>query len=92
MLYLDQVLYEALRLHPPATSITRVCNDTILIDFEGKRLSVEEGINLLLPIMQIHHDAEIYMEPKKFHPERFDYTLKANREKCVLMPFGCGPK
>lgn len=92
MLYLDQVFYEALRLHPPATSISRVCNETIGIEYEGTRVSVQEGINLLIPIKQIHYDADIYMEPKKFHPERFDYTLKTCRESGVLIPFGNGPR
>lgn len=92
MLYLEQVLYETLRIHPPLTSIKRVCKDTIAIEFEGKRVNVEEGINLLIPIMQIHHDPEIFMEPQKFHPERFDYTLKSCHDNCTLLAFGGGPR
>lgn len=92
MLYLEQVFFEALRLHPPATSVSRVCNETISIDYEGTRVSVQEGINLLVPIMQLHYDGDIYMEPKKFHPERFDYTLKNCRDSCILIPFGSGPR
>lgn len=92
MLYLDQVIHEALRMHPPITSISRVCNDTISIEFEGKRLTIEEGINIAIPIHQIHHDNDIYMEPNKYHPERFDYTLKTCRDSCLLLPFGGGPR
>lgn len=88
--YLEKVFYESLRLHPPMTSIARICNETIGIDSDGKRLIVEEGIRVIIPIKSIHHDSEIFMEPQKFHPERFDYTLKSNIEECLLLPFGEG--
>jgi cytochrome P450 len=92
MIYLDQVFYESLRLHSPITSTSRVCSDTIGIEFEGKRVSIEKGIQVTVPIMQIHRDIDIFMEPERFHPERFDYTLKSSIDECLLIPFGAGPR
>lgn len=91
--YLDQVFYEALRLHPPAVTTTKICTEPAELEFDGKKASIEKGINVYIPILQVHYDPDYYVEPLKFHPERFDDgALKDYLDRCVLMPFGAGPR
>jgi cytochrome P450 family 28 len=95
MPYIDQVFNEALRMHPPATFTGRICTEAIELDFEGQKAPIEKGINVYVPIHQIHYDPEIYSEPEKFIPERFDADnggVKAFKDKGVFLPFGDGPR
>lgn len=91
--YLDFVFLEALRLHSPAVNLRRKCEEEIELEFDGKRLKVEKGMNVYIPIQSIHNDPNYYVEPLKFHPERFDDgALKSYRDRCIFLPFGDGPR
>lgn len=93
MPYLEQVFYEALRLHPALVASSRQCSEDVDLEFEGKRVSVEKNLNIYIPILQVHYDPEYYVEPTKFHPERFDDgAVKEYFDRCVFMPFGGGPR
>jgi cytochrome P450 family 28 len=95
MPYLDQVFNETLRMHPPAVMTSRVCTEAIELEFEGQKAPVEEGMNVFIPIHQLHYDPEIYAEPEEFKPERFDPEnggVKAFKDKGVFLPFGDGPR
>lgn len=84
--YLDQVFYEALRLHSPATFTNRICEEETTLEYEGKRVKIEKGVSVLVPIQAIHLDSNIFVEPNKFYPERFDDgALKDYRDRCVLV-------
>jgi cytochrome P450 len=89
--YLDHVFYEALRLHSPAVMTTRVCTDEVELEHDGQKVFIEKDMNVIIPILQLHYDPEIFLEPTKFHPERFDDGgLKSFRDRGVLLPFGDG--
>ncbi|KAL7036965.1 hypothetical protein ACKWTF_009018 [Chironomus riparius] len=91
--YLDQVFHEALRLHPPALLTSRMCTETVDLEHDGKKVTVEKEKNVFIPIMQIHYDSEYYLEPKSFQPERFDDgAMKDYLDRCVFLPFGAGPR
>lgn len=45
-----------------------------------------------LPIYGIHRDPNIYPEPEKFNPERFNDDNKANINPYTYLPFGLGPR
>lgn len=95
MPYLDQVWHETLRMHPPAAFTSRLCTEPIVLDFEGQKAPIEAGMNIYVPIHQIHYDPEYYSEPEKFMPERFDPEnggLKTFKDKAVYLPFGDGPR
>lgn len=95
MPYIDQVIHEALRMHPPAVFINRICSEEITLEHQGRKATVLKDINILIPIHQIHYDSEYYENPESFIPERFDEEnggLKKFRDKGVYLPFGDGPR
>ena len=55
--YLDQVIYESLRMNPPLTFSNRECSESIEVEgVKGKKVVIEEGLNIFIPIMTIHND------------------------------------
>ncbi|KAI2473941.1 hypothetical protein C4B38_000036 [Diabrotica virgifera virgifera] len=90
MTYLDQVLNESLRLHPPAASIGRVCNEDFKIP--NTDVIIEKGIRVVIPTLAIHRDPDNYPNPDLFDPERFSEKNKANRHPMAHLPFGEGPR
>lgn len=94
--YLDQVFYESLRLHPPATITNRECTEAIELEgLKGKKYKMKVGDGVMIPIYSIHRDPDYYADPENFIPERFDAEhggVKAFKDKGVLLPFGDGPR
>ncbi|CAG9805404.1 unnamed protein product [Chironomus riparius] len=91
--YLDQVFHEALRLHPPAVMTSKMCSETTDLEYDGKKVTVEKGLSVYIPIYSLHYDSQHFLEPKKFHPERFDDgAMKDYLDRCVFLPFGAGPR
>ncbi|CAH1722357.1 unnamed protein product [Chironomus riparius] len=89
--YLDQVFYEAIRLHPPLYYTTRQCNESIELISDEQKILIPNGTTIWIPIYSIHRDPDIYENPHEFMPERFNEEnggVKAFRDKCVLIPFG----
>lgn len=55
--YLDQVFYEALRLHPPLLLTTRVCSEDIEVKgFKGHNVIMKKGSAIWIPIPSIQRD------------------------------------
>ncbi|KQK06320.1 hypothetical protein BRADI_2g25710v3, partial [Brachypodium distachyon] len=82
----NMVLKETLRLYPPATFLNRM----VTRDVELGKLDIPAGTQLNLPIIDIHHDADIWgANVEEFDPSRFadgkSYQLGA------YFPFGIGP-
>lgn len=93
MPYLDQVFHEALRMHPALVTSSRLCSEDVDLEYDGKKVRVEKGMNVFIPYLSVHYDPENFLEPNKFHPERFDDgAMKDYLDRCVLMPFGGGPR
>lgn len=53
---------------------------------------LEKDTSILVPIMGIHHDPEIYPDPDVFDPERFTKENIAKRHPYAWLPFGEGPR
>ncbi|KAI7746686.1 hypothetical protein M8C21_018298, partial [Ambrosia artemisiifolia] len=84
------ILYEVLRLYSPATIFTRITyKETKLGD-----LTLPAGVELLLPVIFVHHDCELWGEDaKEFNPERFSEGIaKATKNKLAFFPFSWGPR
>jgi cytochrome P450 len=89
MEYLDKVISESLRLYPPVVSfvVRRVGEDITLGQYK-----IPEGMNIQIPVWQIHHDPNLWPKPYQFDPERFDRTQKKSRHPMAYIPFGAGPR
>ncbi|XP_060666378.1 probable cytochrome P450 309a2 [Drosophila nasuta] len=92
--YLEQVVYESLRLSSLIPQYTKVCTHPTSIQLsEFKSLQVEEGMTIMIPNYQFHHDAKYFPDPEVFRPERFDNG--AHHElirQGILLPFSDGPR
>jgi len=84
------VLYEVLRLYPPITLLERGTYK----EMELGGIKYPPGVRLLLPVVTIHHDPDIWGEDvEEFKPERFAEGIsKASKEAPAFFPFGWGPR
>lgn len=88
--YLDRVVNETLRKHPPAPVNARVCTQDYIIP--GTDITIEKGNRIAVPVYAIHHDPKYYPNPSKFDPDRFLEENKKLRENGTFLPFGDGPR
>jgi cytochrome P450 len=84
------VLYEVLTLYPPIIDLER----QTWKEMELGGVRYPPGVTLLLPILAIHHDPDLWGEDvDQFRPERFaDGISKASRDTPAFFPFGWGPR
>ncbi|KAI4357009.1 hypothetical protein L6164_000988 [Bauhinia variegata] len=84
------ILYEVLRLYPPSIQLVRTTHK----DMKLEDLLVPAGVQVYLPILQIHHDCGIWGEDaNEFKPERFSEGIaKATNGQVSYIPFGWGPR
>ncbi|KAJ0985945.1 hypothetical protein J5N97_004301 [Dioscorea zingiberensis] len=84
------ILYEVLRLYPPAVFLTRKTYKAM----ELGGITYPPGVILSLPLLFIHHDPVFWGEDaKEFNPERFSEGIsKASKVPGAFFPFGGGPR
>ncbi|KAK9308050.1 hypothetical protein QLX08_001783 [Tetragonisca angustula] len=87
MKYLDK---EILRMYSPGHILKRRAQSNYT--FNGTKISIPKGTNLWIPVCGIHYDPDIYPNPKKFDPERFNEDAEAARHPMHYLPFGNGPR
>ena len=96
MTYLEQVMSETLRMHPVLSVLVKTCTETAeLVSAKDKKVQVEKGTTVIIPIASISLDERHYPEPNKFDPERFSPNnggTKPYKERGVYAPFGEGPR
>ncbi|XP_049778135.1 probable cytochrome P450 6a13 isoform X1 [Schistocerca cancellata] len=90
MNYLENVLSEALRMHPPVARIDRMCTKPYTIP--GTDVKIDVGDSVSIPVMGLHYDPQYYPDPYKFDPDRFVAEEKLKRPSHVYLPFGGGPR
>ncbi|XP_055911801.1 probable cytochrome P450 309a2 [Eupeodes corollae] len=92
--YLDQCVNETIRLISPIPVFSRRCSEqTFLENSANSKVQIDPGMILHIPIYAIHHDPEIYPNPKEFNPERFNEGLaKDLGQRGCFLPFGDGPR
>ncbi|XP_046466984.1 probable cytochrome P450 6a14 [Neodiprion pinetum] len=88
--YLHKVVSETLRKYPVVPILNRLCNADF--EFLGTGFRVEKKTPIIIPVLGLHWDPELYPEPENFDPERFDATNIARRHQYAYLPFGDGPR
>ena len=81
---------ETLRKCPPGYMLTRkaIKDHT----FFNTNISIPKGTRIFIPVYAIHRDPNIYPDPDKFDPERFDEKCSNARDQMSYLPFGGGPR
>nr|XP_012218891.1 PREDICTED: cytochrome P450 6l1-like [Linepithema humile] len=87
MKYLDQVIAEALRLHPPVSTIDRYTRQDYRIS--GTDIIIEKGTPVFISLYGLGEDPKFWHAPEVFNPNRF---AENNRDMSVYLPFGLGPR
>lgn len=90
MTFIDQIINESLRKHPPASNLARVATKNYPVP--NSNYTIPKGMMVLVPVYAIHHDPEIYTNPEEFEPKRFAAEQIRSRPSCSFLPFGDGPR
>jgi len=86
--YITQVIEETMRKYPPAWILDRVA----LEDDEIDGVAVSKGDLVGLYVYGAHHDPNIWEEPSRFDPSRFESAAKKQLPSYAYYPFGGGPR
>ena len=86
--YALQVFKEALRLYPPADSVSR----TALHPVEIGPYQMQKGEIVALPVYTIQRRPKFYPDPERFDPDRFLPEAEKRLPRHAFMPFGAGPR
>ncbi len=88
LVYAQQVIEEAMRLYPPVWAFERqALEDDVIAGFH-----VPKGAIVGIAPYVLHRRAELYPDPLRFDPSRFDRAKAKERHKHAYLPFGGGPR
>jgi len=88
--YLDMVVHETLRMHPPIPFLSREAG----VDYKipGTDVQLRKGDLVSYVASGLHTDPAHYSHPDQFHPEHFSKEEKAGRSPYAFQAFGQGPR
>jgi cytochrome P450 len=86
--YTRKVFEEAMRLYPPAHTISRMA---VREDWIGG-VRIPPGAEVSISIYVTHRNPTLWPEPERFDPERFTPEAVATRHRFAYLPFGGGPR
>ncbi|XP_026753945.1 cytochrome P450 6B6-like [Galleria mellonella] len=90
MTYLEWTFKEAMRIFPSLGFLARTCRRKYT--FPGTDLSIDEGVNIFIPIEAFHNDPQYWSKPQEFRPERFHPDEFNEIQRSIYLPFGDGPR
>uniref|UniRef100_A0A7N1A0J5 Uncharacterized protein n=1 Tax=Kalanchoe fedtschenkoi TaxID=63787 RepID=A0A7N1A0J5_KALFE len=86
--YLQAVVKETLRLHPPAPFLVP---HVAVEDAQIETFTVPKGTQVLVNVWSMGRDSKIWEEPERFEPERFlELELDYKGRNFEFIPFGAG--
>ena len=90
--YLECCIDETLRKYPPAPFLIRECSKSYKIP--NTELMIAKGTPVIIPLFGLHRDSDIFDDPLKFIPERFENspTGEGKSKGLFYAPFGDGPR
>lgn len=83
-----QILEESMRLYPPVGLLAR----TVLEEDELCGRQMRPNDIVFLPIWALHRHEQLWEQPDRFHPDRFNPESSARLNKYQFLPFGAGPR
>ena len=86
---LDAIIKETMRLYPAVPVNTRYCSETTEIK-EG--LTIDAGTTIVWSNMKFHMSPELYNEPEKFNPARWEGNESNTLQDEAWFGFGQGPR
>ena len=104
--FLDKFLKETLRLHTPVNQPARTAMDDLILPGgykipSGATMIVVSDALLFFGILllknhkalhHIHNNADVWDNPHRFNPDRWDTEEVKNRHKAAFIPFAFGPR
>ncbi|XP_023247965.1 probable cytochrome P450 6a13 [Copidosoma floridanum] len=83
------IYLKILRKYPTGSILQRKA--TSEYTFSEQKVTIPKDTKVLIPVWAIHHDPEIFPDPEKFDPERFNEENEKMRHPMNYLPFGDGP-
>jgi sterol 14-demethylase len=84
--YVENVVKESLRMHPPLFMLVRVAKK----DFVYKNWFIPEGTWVLLSPTVAHRMGDVFPEPDRFDPDRFAPPREEDKRDFAFIAFGGG--
>ncbi len=82
----EMAFKEAMRLAPPVPSLPR----RAVRDFEFKGFHIPAGTGVNINPLYTHYMPQLWPEPERYDPMRFDVEASRARHKFAFVPFGGG--
>ncbi|XP_053697820.1 cytochrome P450 4d2-like [Sabethes cyaneus] len=86
--YLEMTIKEVLRIHPSVPIIGRKSASDMVIDGQ----TIPSGVDIAVLIYAMHNNPEVFPEPDKFDPERFNEENSSKRHPYAYIPFSAGSR
>jgi cytochrome P450 len=86
--YCLRVFKESMRLYPPIYFFGRQA----IADVTIGGYDLPRGQVVLISSYALHHRAEIWPDPERFDPSRFEPAAEEKRHKQAYLPFSAGPR
>lgn len=82
-----------MRKWPSVQVLDRKCTrDYTLNTTDGRCIELKEGDCVFIPLVAIHHDPDLFPEPDRFDPERFNDERRQTIKPFSFLALGAGPR